>query len=60
MLIVNLSNELEALARARAAERGHATLEAYLASLIEADQAVPVSEALESVPLRHTTVWQVR
>lgn len=48
MLSVNLSDDLQALARARAAERGYASIDAYVASLIEADGTAPVSEELEA------------
>ena len=52
----------------RAASRGALVLvgdpgRAYLptdAMIKQASYDVPVSEALESVPIRHTTVWQVR
>jgi predicted nicotinamide N-methyase len=52
----------------RAAARGALVLvgdpgRAYLpidAMIKQASYDVPVSEALESVPVRHTTVWQVR
>jgi predicted nicotinamide N-methyase len=52
----------------RAASRGALVLvgdpgRAYLptdAMIKQASYDVPVSEALESVPVRHTTVWQVR
>ena len=52
----------------RAAARGALVLvgdpgRAYLpvdAMIKQASYDVPVSEALESVPIRHTTVWQVR
>ena len=47
-LSVNVSEEVRELARARAAEQGYATVDAYLAKLIEADAAVPVSDELEA------------
>lgn len=47
-LNVNLSDKLEAVAHARAAERGYASVDEYLAELIEADGAVAVSERLEA------------
>lgn len=47
-LSVNVSEEIGELARARAAEQGYATVDAYLAKLIEADVAVPVSDELEA------------
>jgi hypothetical protein len=48
VLSVNLSDELQAVARTRAAERGYASVDAYVASLIEADGAWPVSGELEA------------
>ena len=45
---MNLPDELQIIARARAAEQGFASVDAYVASLIEADRAVPVSEELEA------------
>ena len=47
-LTLNVPEEIQALARARAAEQGYATVDAYLAGLIEADATVPVAQELEA------------
>lgn len=47
-LSVNLPDKLQAVAQARAAERGYASVDEYLAELIEADGAVAVSAELEA------------
>ena len=45
---INLPDELQALARARAAEQGFTSVDAYVASLVEADGAAQVSAELEA------------
>jgi hypothetical protein len=47
-LTVKLSDHVHAIARARAAERGCTSVDEYLASLIEADGVVPLSERREA------------
>jgi hypothetical protein len=47
MLNFNVSDEVKSRAESQAAERGFSSLGAYLASLIDADRAVPVSTELE-------------
>jgi hypothetical protein len=49
MATLNLTvpDDVKALAESQAAERGFRSLDAYFASLIEADRAVPVGAELE-------------
>lgn len=62
ILNIQLRDDLQIVARARATERGYASVEEYLAELIEADGAVARSEELEAEildrlasPARETT-----
>lgn len=48
ILNIQLRDDLQIVARARATERGYASVEEYLADLIEADGAVARSEELEA------------
>lgn len=48
ILNIQLRDDLQIVARARATERGYASVDEYLAELIEADGAVAVSEGLEA------------
>ena len=45
---ITLSEQAEAAAQAQAADGGFPSVDAYLASLIEADAAVPVSAEVEA------------
>lgn len=47
-LQIDLPDPLRAAAEARAVEAGFGTVDAYVASLIEADQAVRISAELEA------------
>jgi hypothetical protein len=49
MATLNLTvpEEVKARAEAQAAERGFQTIDAYVASLVDADRAVPMSAELE-------------
>ena len=46
-LNLTVSEDVKGRAEAQAAERGFVSLDAYIASLVDADTAVPVSAALE-------------
>lgn len=48
ILNIQLRDDLQIVARARATERGYASVDEYLAELIEADGTVAVSEGLEA------------
>jgi hypothetical protein len=51
-LQLNLSDDLKAVAEKRAAAAGYESVEAYIASLIEADQTAPISDELEAELLK--------
>jgi hypothetical protein len=46
-LNLTVSEEVKSRAEAQATERGFSSLDAYIASLVDADAAVPVGAALE-------------
>jgi hypothetical protein len=47
-LTLNLADELKARAEAQASQAGFASLDAYLANLIESDFSIPIDTALEA------------
>jgi len=45
---ISLPEHIKRIAEARASQAGYATVDAYVASLIEADEVVPLSKELEA------------
>jgi hypothetical protein len=51
-LQLNLPEGLQAAAKARAIQAGYGTVDNYIASLIEADETAPISDAMEAELLK--------